>query len=405
MVLEGIRILELTAFHSGTVGGALLAQLGADVIKIEDPVHGDPGRGLSTMSGTTSRLPDGRTVMFEVANTDKRSLAIDLKTPDGRKIAHDLLVKSDVFLSNYRTHVLERLHLDWETAHALNPRLIYVTASGQGTTGPEADARGFDWVGQALSGMMWAAGDRHSDEPTIVVGGPVDQTGGTLAALAITSGLASRAISGKGLRADVSLLGAAIGMMLLRVNQYSLAGKSVTRHGRDESRQPLSNWYRCADGKWLMLCELQSDRFWAGFCSAIGRPELRADERFADAGARRKTYRELIAILDDVFLEQDRGEWIGRFKQQLPDFVIAPILDGDEVLHNEQSRVNGYIVDWPGEGSAHGLTVGSPVTFPDDPAVMRRPAPELGQDTEQILLDELGYDWEAIATLRDKGVF
>jgi crotonobetainyl-CoA:carnitine CoA-transferase CaiB-like acyl-CoA transferase len=405
MVLDGIRILELTAFHSGTVGGALLGQLGADVIKIEDPRHGDPGRGLAQMSGTTSRLPDGRTVMFEAANTDKRSVAIDLKTDGGRRIVHELIARSDVFLSNYRPHVLDRLGLDWETVHELNARLVYVTASGQGPAGPGASARAFDWVGQAMSGMMWAAGDRGSSEPTVVVGGPVDQTGGTLAALAITSGLASRAITGEGVRADVSLLGAAIGMMLLRVDQYALAGRSVTRHGRDESRQPLSNWYRCADGKWLLLCELQSDRFWKDFCALLDRPELADDERFVDARARRKTYAELIQILDEVFLQRDRDEWVTRFAEALPDFVVAPILDEDEILTNEQARANGYLVEWPGSGGAHATVVGSPITFQDNPASMRRAAPELGQDTEQVLLDELGYGWDDIAKLRDEMVF
>jgi crotonobetainyl-CoA:carnitine CoA-transferase CaiB-like acyl-CoA transferase len=405
MVLNGVRILELTAFHSGTVGGALLAQFGADVIKIEDPVHGDPARGLSRMSGTTSRMPDGRTVMFEVANTDKRSIALDLKSEAGRKIAHELLAKADVFLSNYRPRVLERLGLDWDTAREVNPRLIYVTASGQGTSGPDAGGRGFDWVGQAMSGMMWASGDRHSDEPTIVVGGPVDQAGGILAALAITSGLASRAITGKGVRADVSLLGAAVSLMLLRINQYSLAGRSVRRHGRDESRQPLSNWYRCGDDRWVMLCEIQSDRFWEDFCRLLGRPDLIDDERFADARTRRASYRELIEILDQVFLTRERDEWLALFRAQMPDFVVAPILDEDEVIHNEQSRANGYIVEWPGDGSAHGLTVGSPITFQDDPAQMRRAAPELGQDTEQVLIDELGYDWDAISKLREEEVF
>ena len=405
MLLAGIRVLELTAFHSGTVGGALLAQFGADVIKLEDPVRGDPARGLSQMSGTTSRLADGRTVMFEAANTDKRSLGIDLKTDVGREIAHQLAAKSDVFLSNYREDVLRRLRLDWDTLHALNPQLVYVTASGQGNEGPEAGARGFDWVGQALSGMMWAAGDRRSDEPNVVVGGPIDQTGGTLAALAATIGLSSRVLTGRGSRADVSLLGAAIGMMSLRLNQHSLAGRSVTRHGRDESRQPLSNWYRCADGEWLLLCEIQSDRFWPEFCRTVDAPHLIDDPRFVDAAVRRRSYRELIEILDDIFATRDRSEWLRRFKKQLPNFVVAPIFDSDEVIQNEQARANGYIVEWPGEGSAHGLTVGSPIRFPDEPAQMRRAAPELGQDTEQVLIDELGYSWSDIGRLREAGLF
>ncbi len=345
MVLNGIRILELTAFHSGTVGGALLAQLGADVIKLEDPIKGDPARGLGEMSGTTSRMPDGRTVMFEAANTDKRSLGIDLKTAGGLKIAHQLIAKSDVFLSNYRQEVLRRLKLDWDTVHALNPRLVYVTASGQGVLGPDADSRGFDWVGQAMSGMMWACGDRHSDEPSIVVGGPVDQTGGTLAALAITTGLASRAITGKGSRADVSLLGTAVGMMSLRINQHTLAGKSVGRHGRSESRQPLSNWYRCADNKWILLCELQSDRFWVDFCKLLKRPELVDDVRFANVQVRRKSYRDLIKELDAVFMTRTRDQWIGLFKQRLPDFVIAPILDEVSTAYKDKLVVAKMNVD------------------------------------------------------------
>ena len=405
MLLDGIRILELTAFHSGTVGGALLAQFGADVIKIEDPIKGDPGRGLGQMSGTTSLLPDGRTVMFEVANTDKRSVGIDLKTPAGRKIAHQLIAKSDVFLSNYRSDVLQRLGLDWDSVHALNPRLVYVTASGQGVSGPDANTRAFDWIGQAMSGMMWANGDRRDTEPSIIVGGPVDQSGGMLAALAITTGLASRAVTGLGTRADVSLLGSALNLMTLRINQHALAGKSVGRHSRADSRQPLSNWYRCADGKWIMLCELQSDRFWFDFCKVLGRAELASDLRFVDVKVRRKSYRELIKILDEVFVTRSRDVWVAAFKADLPDFAVAPVLDEDEVVRHAQSRANGYIVDWPGTGSVHGCTVGSPITFVDDPARMRNPAPELGQHTEQVLIDDLGYSWEEITALRDAGVF
>ena len=405
MLLDGVRILEFTAFHSGTMGGALLGQLGADVIKIEDPVRGDPARGLSQMSGTTSRLPDGRTVMFEVANTDKRSVAIDLKTEGGRRIAHQLVCKSDVFLSNYRPDILQRFGLDWDTLHALHPRLVYVTASGQGALGPDAGSRAFDWIGQAMSGMMWASGDRSNSEPSIVVGGPIDQTGGTLAALAIAVGLTSRSITGVGTRADVSLLGAAISMMSLRIGQFTLAGKAVTRHGRSESRQPLSNWYRCADDRWLLLCELQSDRFWTGFCEVIGRPALVDDPRFLNTTVRRKSYRDLIEILDEVFSEQPLGVWLARFRENLPEFVVAPILDQGEVVAHEQSLANRYIVEWPGKGSAHGMTVGSPISFLDDPAHIRRPAPELGQDTEQVLIDELGYDWDEISRLRESGVF
>lgn len=404
-MLDGVRILELTAFHSGTVGGSLLGRFGADVIKIEDPVRGDPSRGLGHMAGATSRLADGRTVMFEAANSDKRSLGINLKTPAGRRIAQRLVEKADVFISNFRPAVLVRLGLDWDTLHALNPRLVYVTASGQGPSGPHAETRAFDWIGQAMSGMMWASGHRSSDEPSVVVGGPIDQFGGILAALAASVGLASRAITGEGSRADVSLLGAAVNLMSLRINQYSLAGKSVTRHGREESRQPLANWYQCKDGKWILLCEVQSDRYWGDFCSAIERPGLVVDPRFADARARRTTYRELIEILDQVFCERDRDEWLVVLAERIPDFVVAPVLDEDEVIRNPQSVVNEYIVDWPGEGSAHGVTVGSPVTFFDRPAKLRSAAPELGQDTEQVLIDELGYDWEGIARLRNEGVF
>jgi crotonobetainyl-CoA:carnitine CoA-transferase CaiB-like acyl-CoA transferase len=401
-LLQGLTVLEMSAYQSGTVGGALLGQLGARVIKIEQPGIGDPARGTTHISGAESKLDSGSNVLFETANTDKKSVAIDLGTAEGRDIAHKLVLASDAFLTNYREAVLERVGLSYMQLERIKPDLVYVRASASGLV-VERDDRSFDWIGQALSGLMWACGRREDTEPSVIVGGPVDQLGGTLAAFAVVLGLFGRERFGLGQRADVSLLGAGIHLQTLRVNQETLAHRPVRRHGRDQSRQPLANWYQCQDGKWLMLCELQSDRFWNDFCTVIGRTDLLEDSRFASQTSRRTSYRELIAVLDQVFASRNRDEWLEMFRSQLPEFVLAPILELSDVVARTEVRANGYVTEFAHQNYGKTTIAGCPIAFSATPARIARGAPELGEHTEEVLGEVLGLSWDEIGQLREAG--
>jgi len=403
--LEGIRVIEWAGFHNGPAAGYMLGDLGAEVIKIEEPVRGDPARGMTQMYGDVMTLPGGRLVGFELANRNKKSIAVDLSKERGREVLYRLVAKSDVFFTNYyRNDVLRRNGVDYETLVKYNPRLIYAINSSYGLRGPMRNQRGFDTIAQARSGLMWAMGDRDMNEPVQVVGAPCDQMGATMLAFAILAALLTRERLGIAQKVEVSLLGSSLHLQAIGLNVTLLRGRSYARHSQKRARNPLANHYRCKDGKWIMLAEPQADRFWSQFCRAMGLEELEHDPRFATAlGGRREHYAELIEILDQVFATRTRDEWIKRFEEMGVEFAYSPILDYYEVVEDPQVLENNYIVDFEHPTLGRVKFVNLPIEFSETPAGPVSAAPELGQHTEEVLTELLGYSWEEVAELKEEG--
>ena len=398
--LDGIRILEWAMYHNGPAAGYMLGDLGAEVIKVEQPVTGDYCRGVQSMFDSAMTLPGGGNVQFETANRNKKSMVLDLQQDAGRQVLYRLVQTADVFFTNFRKSVAQKLKVDYATLKPHNPRLIYATNSAYGTNGEWAEKRGFDPVAQALSGAMWMFGDRDDPEPSMAVGGIFDQTGATLLAYGILAALLARERTGVSQEIECSLLGGGVHLQAININAFLWRGRGMARHSRKRSRSAMSNYYRCADGKWLLFTEPQSERFWHDFCTALNIPEVETSPKFATADARRDNYPEINSIVENVMATRTRDEWVRVFRDY--QFAHAPIYDYAEAAQEPQVLNNEYLVEMEHPTMGRVKAVGFPVKFAQTPARIQGPAPEFGQHTEQVLLDT-GYTWEDIARLREQG--
>jgi crotonobetainyl-CoA:carnitine CoA-transferase CaiB-like acyl-CoA transferase len=391
--LEGVRIIDLTIWQQGTYATAVLADLGADVIKVEEREAGDPGRGAWYS-------PDlGLSSYFEAHNRGKRSIALDLKQPRGREALLRVAERADAFVTNYRAAAIRRLRIDHGDLLAVNPRIVFVQASGYGARGPDADLGAFDFLAQARGGFASTNGE--PDDPPIPAQVPVaDQVGALHAAIAVLSGLAARERSGRGTRFDTSLLGSQISLQSFDVTSYLFSRKLRPRSYRGGSR-PFWRLYRAGDGKWFVIGMLL-DRAWKDVCDVIGRPDLCDDERF-DSFRKRIADRaeDLVAILDEVFATQPARHWVDRLNAI---GMFSALVQGyDELEADAQVVANAYIHDVPREDGRPPVPIaGSGIAVDGEPVRVRRLAPQHGEHTEEVLL-ESGYSWDEIAALRESG--
>ncbi len=406
--LDGIRVVDWTIWQQGPVAGAMLGDLGAEVIKIEERERGDGGRGMLRFEDS------GKSPYWEMNNRNKKSVAIDLKKPEGVELVRQLIARSDVFIQNFRPSIADKIGLDYKTLSNLNPRLIYASASAFGPVGPERTARAYDLLGQARSGFLLRSG--HDQEPDIPDGGMADQMGAIMLAYGVMAGLMARERHGVGQQIDTSLLGS---MMWLRGLPIVLelmkqggqrAQSEMQRHkkskgiSRLDPGNPLWNTFKCADGKWMALAVLTTDPHWPAILAALGNPAaLAADSRFADHWSRCKHAREATEILDPIFASRPRSYWLERFGKN-GDLPVCAINTTEEAASDPQAVLNGYVteLDHPSHGKIK--LPGFPVTLSETPARIYRQAPEFGEHTEQLLLDILGLDWASLSTLKEKSV-
>ena len=400
MPLDGIRVIDWTIWQQGPVATTLLGDLGADVIKIEERVGGDPGRGIVSMSGID--LGDRPNFYFEANNRNKRSLTLDLKQPEAVEIVQKLVSGADVFVQNFRKGVAGRLGLDYESLRAHNDKLIYASATGYGPEGPDSGDPSFDQLGLARSGIMMAVGEPDMP-PLAVAGGVADQMGAIMLAYGVLAALVARERSGVGQQVDASHLGSMMMLQGLSVSARLMMGFALPRTARSRAGNPLWNHYRCQDDQWLSLGMLQPDRYWADFCRAVGRPEMATDERFADMRSRSQNAEAAVALLDEIFASRPRDEWLKALRDGEGDFIFTLVNNVNDLPDDPQVQANDYIVDFdhPQHGTIQML--GMPVRLSETPGGIRTPAPEFGQHSEEILLD-LGYDWDAISDLRKREV-
>jgi crotonobetainyl-CoA:carnitine CoA-transferase CaiB-like acyl-CoA transferase len=399
--LEGIRVVDWTIWQQGPVCSAMLGDLGAEVIKVEERESGDPGRGILRVSGLdVSGRPN---FYFEANNRNKKSLSVDLRKPEGQALVQELAARSDVFVQNFRKGVAARLGLDAATLRAHNPRLVYASATGYGPEGPDSGEPSFDHLGLARSGIMLAAGEPGMP-PLAIAGGIADQMGAIMLAYGVMAALVARERLGVGQEVDASHLGSMAMLQGLSLSMKLMMGAAMPRMDRRKAGNPLWNHYRCADGRWIALAMLQSDRYWANFARAIGRPELADDARFGSLLARAQNAEACVAILDAAFASRDRDAWIAHLRQSPGDFIFTIVNSVDDLPTDPQVRANDYVVDFDHPQFGPTPMVGIPVRLSETPGSIRLAAPELGQHTEEILLDVLGLDWERISELRKQEV-
>lgn len=400
MPLEGLRVLDWTIWQQGPVCSAMLGDMGAEVIKIESRDGGDPGRGLAAIGGgDLSARPN---FYFEANNRNKQSITLDLKQPEAREIVQRLAAVSDVFVQNYRKGVAARLELDYASLRRHNERLIYANATGYGPNGPDSADPSFDQLGLARSGIMLAAGEPDM-MPLAIAGGIADQMGAVMLAYGVMTALVARERHGLGQEVDASHLGSMSFLQGLSLSCKLMAGFAFPRTFRARAWNPLWNHYRCGDDRWLALGMLQPDRYWSDLCRALGRPELVDDERFKDQTVRGANGEACVAELDAIFAQRPRDEWLEILRKG-GDFIFTIVNSVDELPEDPQMRANGYVVDFDHPTFGPTPNVGIPVQLHETPGSIRAPAPELGQHTELILTELLGYDWDELTRLRERGV-
>jgi crotonobetainyl-CoA:carnitine CoA-transferase CaiB-like acyl-CoA transferase len=399
--LDGIRILDWTIFQQGPVATMMLGDLGAEVIKLEERVGGDPGRGVLQIAGSKTG-GEKRNYYFEANNRHKKSLTLDLKKPEAREIVYKLVEKSDVFVQNFRKGVAAKLGLDYQTLSKYNPKLIYASATGYGPNGPDSGEPSFDYMGLARSGIMNAVGDPDM-EPMNITGGIADQMGAIMLAHGIVVALLARERLGIGQEVNTSHLGSMMALQGLNLACRLTLGKEFKRFYRTQAVNPLWNHYKCQDEKWICFAMPQADRYWSDFCKAVGIPELEKDPRFATMKVRGKNCEEIIAILDKIFASKPRDEWM-RILKAGGDFIYTIVNSINDLPDDPQMLENNYIVDYDHPAWGAVKVVGHPVILSETPANPKAPAPEFGEHTEQILIETLGYSWEDVAKLKEAQV-
>jgi len=400
-VLEGVRILEVADHTFVPAASALLADLGAEVVKIEHVTRGDAMRGLAK-SGIAV-VPGNVHVLLEHSNRGKKSLGLDLTKPDGIEILYKLAATSDVFLTNKLPSIRERLKIGVDELRAANPKIIYVRGTGQGERGPEADKGSYDSLAfWARAGV--ALGCKRPEAPDIPVPpapGFGDSIGGMTIAGGILGALFHRERTGEATVVDVSLLGTGLWAMGQAMALSLVLGMpwQAPPAGRP-AFNPLTRNYETKDGRFLAFTCLQPARYWPGICDTVGRPELKDDPRFADAAKLMENTGEACAILEEVFASATLEEWCERLASFDGQWCV--VQDTLEAAKDPQTLANGYLQGCRTADGHDFQLVAAPVQYDEEPAAPAR-APEFNEHGDEILGD-LGLDWDAILDLKARGI-
>ncbi len=395
--MNGVKVIEMGVWVAGPAAGVILADWGADVLKIEPPGVGDPGRLFQQMLG--GDLPYNPP--FEMDNRGKRSIVIDLSQAEGRGLALELLDSADVFVSNVRPAALGRLGLDPETLRERNPRLIYASVTGYGQEGPDKDAAAYDiaafWARSGIAASLTAPGG----QPPFQRGGMGDHNAGLAAAGAISAALFDRERTGNGRFVATSLLREGLYTMSFDLAIALRFGTSVGSADRAGMPNPSVNCYRDGAGEWFWIVGLEAERHWPPLARAVGHPEWVEDERFATPAARAANAPDLIGQLDAIFAERTREEWAAIFAEE-EDLWWAPVQSIDQVIQDPQVAAAGGFVEVPDSGTTT-LLPATPVDFDGEPCAPGWMAPGAGDHTDEVLHD-LGRSEEAVSDLRERGI-
>ena len=397
MPLEGIRVLDLTIWVQGPLASMMLADLGAEVIKVEKPGQGDFARGARSMFGQPQQFADGRSLMFEIANRNKKAIAIDLHQPEGQAVFHRLVEQADVVVTNLHPATLREFRVDRETLLAIKPDLIYAHATGFGPQGPHAEDPCQDTVGMARSGFMFSSPTAEG-APTYPPGALSDILSGTMLGFGVLAALLGRERSGISQAVWSSQLSAMMWLQYYNVAQVANMGADFAPFDRTTVANPLMNLYRCADGQWIACGMAVAQRFWPAFCAVMGLPDVEHDPRFANDKQRAANRAELIAILDQAFATQPRPHWERLFREQ--EFWFSVVHHVSDLAADAQVIANRYMLELDS-----GLTtVAFPFALEKTPVPLPHGAPTFSQHTDEILQRVGGYTPEEILAFKEKNV-
>jgi crotonobetainyl-CoA:carnitine CoA-transferase CaiB-like acyl-CoA transferase len=389
--LEGIKVVELAQIMAGPTCGMLLADMGADVIKVEKLPGGDDTRSYSEPQ------VKGESAAFMILNRNKRGMAVNLKTPGGLELVKKLLSTADVVTENYRKGTLEKLGLGYDVLQKLNPRLVYCAISGYGRTGPYADKGGFDLVAQGVAGLMSVTGEPGG--PPVKSGTPIaDINAGIFAALGIVSALLARATTGRGQMVDTSLMEAGIQQMYWQAAIYFATGVNPGPSGSAHILTAPYQAFPTADG-WINLGGANQSN-WERIVKAIGMPELAADARFKTNTDRMKHLEALVPILGEALKKQPSAHWVAVFEAQ--GVPVGPVNKTSDMVSDPQVKARDMVIEVDHPKAGRVKAIGHPVKFSETRAEMKRPAPLLGEHTREVLKG-LGYDDARIDELAREG--
>lgn len=368
--LDGISVLEFANYVSGPYAGMMLADLGAEVIKIEPPGGGDPFRGWGAADYSAT---------FGSVNRNKKSVILDLKSEDGRAAALALASRADVLIENYRAGAMARLGLDYESLKHVNPRLIYLSITGFGSTGPYAERAGYDTVGQAMSGLLSVLTNPSKPEPMGI--SLSDHLTGMMAAYGVLGALMARERTGRGQRVETSLLAATIAFLGENAARFFETGKRPTRETRARSAQVYA--FMDVRERGFVVHLSSPPKFWQGLTIAAGHPEWQEDPKFRTKKDRQENYHLLHEALAGVFRQNEREHWLDVLRKN--DVPSAPIYTLDEVFADPQVQHLGLKRELPHPKIGHVSLVGGGITLSDTPAEIRSVAPAYGEHTDEIL--------------------
>ncbi len=392
-MLSGVRIVDLTQMLAGPYGSMLLADLGAEVIKVEDPRGGDPTRRLGPP------FVEGESGYFISVNRNKRSVALDLRKAEGRQVLYDLVKVSDVVFNNFRPGTMQKLGCDYETLKEVNPQIIYCSLTGFGETGPYRDRPAFDLAVQAISGAMSITGE--PGRPPVRMGIPLgDLSGSLFCAFAISAALYGRERTGSGCRIDVGLMDCMLSLLTYVGQYYLIDGKVPGPIG--SAHQSVVPYQAFATKDIHIVVAIFVEKFWRAFCQVLGIEELCDDPRFANNDRRRQHREELIPILEDIFRTKPGDEWLRLLSEA--GVPCSPINTLDRVFSAPQVEVRNMVVEMDHPKAGRLRSIGDPVKISPMHEHPFEPAPLHGQHTEEVLRDILGYTPQDIARLRKEGV-
>jgi formyl-CoA transferase len=395
-VFQGLKVLDVASFIAGPGAATLLADFGADVVKVEVP----EGDGLRKIALNPNLAYSEYNYVWMQGARSRRGIALDLKNPEAQAVLYRLLRDADVMITNYPFPVRERLGIAWEQVRGLNPRLVYASLTGYGETGAESNRPGFDattyW---ARSGLADLTRPDPDGPPANAANGLGDQPTAITLFAAIVTALYRRERTGHGGMVSTSLLANGAWANAMAIQGMLVGGRLVYRQPRSRPRNALTNFYRCRDGRWFILSLVAEERDWQAFLRVVQRPEFATDARFAQTAGRRENAAALAALLDAAFDERDSAEWNARFDAE--GLTVGVVARSGDAVHDEQMRACGALV--PGEGiPGTGLTVSTPFLVEGEEKTWPRHAPALGEHTDEVLRDA-GYSDQEIARLRAGG--
>ncbi len=389
--LNGVRVLDLSRVLAGPYCTMVLGDLGAEVIKVEPP-EGDETRGWGPP------FAGGESAYYLCVNRNKRDIVVNLKTDEGKTILRELAMQSDVLVENFRPGTLQKFGLDFETLHALNPKLIYCSITGFGQTGSMKDKPGYDFMIQASGGLMSITGEPDG-EPMKTGVAVVDLFAGQNAIIAILAALQARTLTGEGQHLDIALFDSQLGWLANVASNYLISGKLPKRHGNAHANIVPYQSFQASDG-WFAIA-VGNDRQFVRLCELLGKSELAANEKFATNSARVQYREEIIALLASIFKMASVAEWLGKLdKAEIP---CGPINNFEQVFSMPQVKEREMLVQMQHPTIGVLPLVGSPLKMSATPIDYRLPPPLMGEHTEDVLTNVLGYSNAKAAELRKDG--